>query len=432
MLEKIFKLKELNTNIKTEIIAGLTTFMTMAYIIFVNPAILQEAGLPFHATVAATCAVAALMTILMGVVTNYPFALAPGMGLNAFLTYSVCKGMGLSWQTAMAIIFLEGLIITILVLTKLREAIMKAIPISLKQAIGVGIGLFIAFIGFKEAGLISGNPATLVTMGNISSETTLLSLFGLIVTIILIALRVKGSLLIGIIITTVASIPFGLSKMPSSILCLPSFETFGGFVFGLREAVNIGMWAVIFSFLISDFFDTMGTVIAVGQEGKFLVKGYLPGINKVLLIDSLAAMFGGIFSASSATTYIESAAGVASGGRTGLTSVVVGILFIFALFFSPVVGIVPEPAVAPALIVVGFLMMTVVKEIPWHEFDEAFPAFLIMLLMPLTYSISDGIGWGFIAYVLIKVFKGKFKEIHPLLIVVAILFAISFSPLVPR
>jgi len=374
-IERFFKLKESNTNIQTELIAGLTTFLTMAYIIFVNPLVLQIAGLPVKDTMAATCIVAAITSILMGVFANYPFALAPGMGLNAFLTYSICKNMGLPWEVGMAIVFIEGLIITILVLTKFRKLVMDCIPISLKHAIGIGIGLFIAFIGLKECGFVQSNPATLVSLGDFSSTSTILASVGLIIIIALVSLRVRGAILLGIVITTLICILFNIAPIPDSILAVPSFSTFGKFVFGFREAMKLSMLLTIFAFLLSDFFDTMGTVIAVGNEAGFLKKGELPRLNRVLLVDSLGALLGGVFSSSSATTYIESASGVAAGGRTGLTSVVVGFLFIFSLFFSPIVGIVPIIAVAPALIIVGFLMVAGLKEIHWENLEESFPSF---------------------------------------------------------
>jgi AGZA family xanthine/uracil permease-like MFS transporter len=419
-------------NIKTEIIAGITTFMTMSYIIFVNPAILEVAGIPKAPTITATCLAAAIPTILMGIFTNYPFALAPGMGLNAFLAYSVCKKMNIPWQVGMAIIFIEGVIITILVLTRIRISIMNSIPMNLKKAIGVGIGLFITFIGLKEAGIIASDPSTFVTLGNFSSKYTLISIFGLLITILLITWKINGALLLGIIITTIISIFFGIATCPKSVISFPSFETFAGFIFGLKDAIKFSMWSIIFAFLISDFFDTMGTVIAISEKAGFLKNGELPRLNRILLIDSLAAVIGGIFSASSSTTYVESAAGIAANGKTGLVSIVVGILFLFALFFSPLVSIVPSVAVAPCLILVGYFMMLIISEIDWENFDESFPCFLTIISMPLTSSISHGIGLGFISYTLIKMIQCKFNEVHPLMYIISLFFGISFSPLIPK
>lgn len=428
MLERLFKLKERHTDVRTEIIAGVATFMTMAYIIFLNPIILADAGVPKAGAIFATALAAAIMTLFMGLYANYPFALASGMGLNAFLTYAVVLGMKLSWQEAMGLVFWEGAIITVLVLTNVREAIMNAIPTTLKRAIGVGIGLFIAFIGLKGAGLVVASPATLVTFGSLKSASVIVALFGLVLTMILMAYRVKGSILIGIISSTVLAIILGVAKMPTAFVSLPTAEslsTIGKLDFGV--IARPALYATIFAFLITDFFDTMGTVVAIGSEGGFLDKNNrLPGLNRVLLVDSLAAAFGGLMGASSVTTYVESAAGVGEGGRTGLTSVVVALLFALSIFFAPVVGIVPEAATAPALIIVGFLMLTVVKDIPFDKLDEALPAFITILTIPLTYSIARGIGYGFISYVLMKVFTGKAKEVHPLLYVVSLLFIYSF------
>lgn len=406
-------------------IAGLTTFMTMSYIVFANPSILQNAGLPLTATIGMTALASAIPTLLMGLWANYPFALAPGMGLNAFLAFEVCKKMGYSWQTGMGIIFIEGFLVTLFVLTGVRETVMNAIPLSLKRAISVGIGLFIAFIGLKDANLVVASPATLVTFGNIKTKEAILALFGLFLTAFLMARGIRGAILLGIIILTIVAIPLGLAKLPTGIISLPSFETFGKL--DILSALKLSLVPIIFAFLVTDFFDTMGTVIGVGGQGGFLTPdGRLPRLNRVLLVDSFAAMWGGICSASSTTTYIESAAGVGAGGRTGLVSVVVAILFLITAFFSPLLSIVPSVAVAPALIIVGFLMMSVVKDIPWDDIEEAFPAFVILLTIPLTYSISHGIGYGFIAYSLVKLLLGKAREVHPLMLVISFIFLVSF------
>lgn len=426
LLERIFKLKENGTDVRTEFIAGLTTFMTMSYIIFVNPSILKDAGLPFTATMAMTAIAAAVTTIFMGLYTNYPFALASGMGLNAVVTYGLVLGMKLPWQVAMGMVFVEGVIVTLLVLTNVREAVMNAIPISLKRAIGVGIGLFIAFIGLKSGGFVVSDPATTVKLGNFHQPQVLVAAAGLALTAFLVARRVKGSILLGILATTVIALFAGVTKLPQQWLT----TTVDWSTFAKLDIVGALKWSLaptIFALLITDFFDTMGTVIAVGGEAGFLKNGTLPRLKRVLLVDSLGAVFGGLSSASSVTTYIESAAGVAEGGRTGLTSVVVGLLFLLSLPFAPIAGIVPAAATAPALIVVGFLMMTVIKDIPFDNVEEALPAFLTILGIPLTYNISYGIGFGFVSYTLIKVLQGKFKEVHPLMYIVSLLFAINFA-----
>ncbi len=451
MLERLFDLRERGTTVGTEVLAGATTFMVMAYIIFVNPAVLNFSGIKelqglgpgFAPTLAATCLVAGVMTVLMGLVTNYPFAVASGMGLNAVVAFQLIVGMKLPWSAAMGVIFLEGLTITVLVLTGFREAVMNAIPISLKRAIGVGIGLFILFIGLFSGGLVKqGPPGVPVTLGDFNSLPVLVTLIGLFLTVALMALRIKGSLLIGILVTTLIAILVnaasgytaftlpGVAVLPSRILAWPDFSTFGR---GLDLSVfwRAGVIAAlvsIFSIMLADFFDTMGTVIGIAGEAGWLdEKGRLPGLNRILLVDSLSAVFGGMASASSATTYIESAAGVSEGGRTGLTSVVTGFLFFLALFVSPVAGVVPPQATAAALIVVGFLMCGIVKDIPFGDFEEGFPALMTLVVMPFTYSITNGIGAGFVTYAFIKLVRGKAHELHGMMLATAVAFAIYFA-----
>ncbi len=424
-LETFFQIRERGSNLRLEVVAGLTTFMTMSYIVFANPYILQSAGLPLTATIGMTALAAAVPTLAMGLWANYPFALAPGMGLNAFLAYEVCGKMGYPWQVGMGVIFIEGFIVTLFVLTKVREMVMNSIPLSLKMAISVGIGMLIAFIGLKEAHLVIASPATFVTFGSLRAKEAVLSFCGLLFIALFMVLRIRGAILLGIILTTILASPLGLVKLPERVISLPTFSTFARL--DILSALNLALVPVIFAFLITDFFDTMGTVIGVGEQGGFLTPdGRLPRLNRVLLVDSLAAIWGAICSASSVTTYIESAAGVGEGGRTGLTSVVVGILFLIVMLFAPFLAIVPSEAVAPALIMVGFLMMRVVKDIPWTSFEEAFPAFVIILAIPLTYSISHGIGYGFISYSFIKAISGKGREVHPLMYIVSLLFLISF------
>jgi len=389
----------------------------------------------------ATCLSAALMCIFMGIWTNYPFALAPGMGLNAIVSYQMVLGMGLSWPSAMGVIVMEGIIITILVLTGFREAVMNSIPLSLKQAISVGIGLFIAFIGLVQAGFVQPSKDTLVTLGKFDNLPVVVAVFGLLLTAILLKARIKGALLIGILGSTFLAILMNyasgfqafpdpnIAKLPPSLLSMPDFSTVGRFDFGAISKLGVlTALVLIFSVMLSDFFDTLGTVIGLGSEAKFLdQQGRLPRINRVLLVDSLSAVAGGASSASSVTTYIESAAGISAGGRSGLTTVVVGVLFLLAIFLSPVAGVVPKEATAPALIIVGFLMLSIVKDLPFAKFDEAFPAFLIMIVMPLTYSISNGIGFGFITFTLIKLLTGRGREVHWLMYVVSFAFAIDFA-----
>ncbi len=438
LMERFFRLKENGTDVRTEVVAGFATFMTMAYIIFVNPSILGLAGVPQGPAMTATALAAGLATLAMALFTNYPFALASGMGLNAVLTFSLAKGLNVPWQTAMGVVVIEGVVITLLVMTNIREAVMDAIPLTLKRAIGVGIGLFIATIGLVESKLVVASPATLVTFGSLKDPGIWITAFGVIVTAILMVRRVRGSILLGILASTVLAIPLGVTHLPQGIFSLPTGESFST-IFAtfttnpatgqpyIASVLTLGMAGMIFAFMVTDFFDTMGTVVAVGGEAGFLDRqGRLPRIKNVLLVDSLAAVLGGALGVSSVTTYIESGAGVSEGGRTGLTSAVVGILFLLSMFLAPIAGIVPAQATAPALIMVGFLMMTVVKEIDFSDVTEAFPAFLTIIATPLTYNISRGIGYGFISYVLIKLFSGRAKDVHWLLWIVSALFLASF------
>jgi len=436
MLERLFHLTENRTNVRTEVVAGVTTFMTMAYIIVVNPFVLAggsaHPGPPLSATITATCLAAAIPTLLMGFWANYPLALASGMGLNSALVATISVENGVTWQVMMGVIFVEGLIITLLVLTGLREAVMKVIPLDLKRAIGVGIGLFIALLGMHHAHWISssapvgGAPLLVPPVANFHIPTTLLATFGILVTSLLVARHVRGALLLGIVMTTVAAVLFRLAPLPEGVTAPPDFSTVGKP--DILGALRVSLLATIFAFLITDFFDTMGTVIAVTeQSGHLRPDGTLPRLNRVLLIDSLAAMWGGFCSASSVTSYIESASGVSAGGRTGLTSVVVGLLFLAAMFFSPLAQAVPSEATAAALVVVGFLMMRAVREIDFSDYTSAIPVFFILLVIPLTMSISRGIGTGFIAYVALRALTGRAREIPPLLWVFAALFALSFG-----
>jgi AGZA family xanthine/uracil permease-like MFS transporter len=445
---RYFKIKERKTTVRTEIIAGITTFMTMAYIIFVNPAILSaggDTGIPFEAAVIATCIGAGVMSVLMGILTNTPFALASGMGINAVVVFTIIFGLGLTWQQAMGIIVIEGIIVTILVLTGLRSMVMRAIPMGLKYAIGVGIGLFIAFIGAQQAGFVDIDPITAVKLGDFTAHYTQLAVFGLILTAILVAFRIRGGILLGIIGTAIAGMVFRVIPVPTRLVSIPTKESFSTFfkadlvgAVWSKGMINTAALIMIFALFMTDFFDTMGTVIGVGGEAGLLdKKGSLPNLRRVLLIDSLAAVAGGLFGASSVTTYIESASGVSDGGRTGIMPTMTGFLFLISIFFTPLIAVIgggveiaediyKYPITSPALIVVGFLMMTVMSKIDFKDFEIGIPAFLTIIIMPFTYSISYGIGFGFISYTLIKLVKGKFRELHPLMIIVSVLFMAAF------
>jgi len=457
-MDKFFKFQERGTNLRTEVLAGVVTFMTMAYIIFVNPGLLSAAFGPeavgaawIPALATATALGAALMCIAMGLFANRPFALASGMGLNAVVAFSIILGAGVPWQVGMSVIFVEGLVILLLVLTGLREAVMNAIPLNLKRAIGVGIGLFITFIGLVDGKVVVANPATLVALGDFTTPAVWVTLIGVIAIMAFMAFKVKGDILWGILVATVAALLLGVTKLPTGIVAPLNFDTFWAPFQTVQMADGTSGMAVmqvftstlaptlllfVFATLLTDFFDTMGTVLSVGEQAGFVEKdGTVPGIRNILLVDSAAAATGGLFGASSITTYIESASGVAEGGRTGLTAIVVGVLFLISAFFSPIIAMVGGalPITAGALIVVGFLMMGTVREIPWSDFENAFPAFLTIVGIPLTYNISYGIGLGFISYVLIKIFHGKIKEIHWLMWVVSALFVLTFiMPLIQK
>ncbi|MHB0869919.1 MAG: NCS2 family permease [Chloroflexota bacterium] len=452
-LDSFFNITESGSTVGTEVVAGLTTFMVMAYIIFVNPSILSFAGIKdlqglgpsFPAVMAATCLVAGVMTIFMGVYAKYPFALAPGMGLNAVVAFQLIVGMKLPWQAAMGVIFMEGIAITILVVTGFREAVMNAIPMTLKKAIGVGIGLFIFFIGLADGELIkygTKNPATPVALGDLTSGPVLVAIVGLFLIVWLMAKKVKGALLIGIVASTVLAIVInglsgwkafatpGAAMIPTAIVAAPDFSIIGQGI-NFEVFVKLGFLTAvltIFSLMLSDFFDTMGTVIGIGGEAGWLdKKGSMPRLNRILMVDSLAAVFGGAASSSSATTYIESAAGVSEGGRTGLTAVVVGVLFLLAMFFSPIAAVVPAHATAPALIVVGFLMAAVARDIPFGDLEEGLPALLTIAVMPFTYSITNGIGVGFVTYTFLKIVLGKGKDLHWAMYVASLAFLVYFA-----
>ena len=431
-LDDFFRLSERGTSVGTEVRAGVTTFLVMAYIIFVNPGILSAAGLDAAAVAAATALVAGLLTILMGVVANYPIAMAAGLGINAAVAFGLVLGDGLTPEGAMGVIVLEGLIVAALVLVGLREAIMSAVPLSLKRAIGVGIGLFILFIGFVNGGLIGIPEGGAVPVEFIFPNTpgAWVTLVGLLITVLFYARKVPGALILSIAATTVVALLWDVAVIPDSLTATPSFDTLGAF--DLANVFNqLGFVAAaltIFSFMLTDFFDTMGTATAIVEQADLVdEEGNIPEIGRLLFIDSIGAAAGGAAGVSSNTSYIESSAGVAEGGRTGLTSVVVGILFLIAIFLSPLASIVPAQATAPVLILVGFLMSGLIKGIDFDDMEEGFPALLAIILMPLTFSITVGIGAGFVMYTLIKLVKGKTAEVHPLMWVVTLAFLIYFG-----
>lgn len=425
-----FKIEENKTNVRTEVLAGITTFMTMAYIIFVNPTILSDSGMPWEAVFTATCLSAAFATFLMGFLANYPFALAPGMGLNAYFTYTVVLQMGLSWQAALAAVFISGIIFIVLTLTKIREAIVNAIPMSLKLAVSAGIGLFIALIGFANAGIIEANPNTMVALGDFSEPGVILATLGLIITGFLVVRKVKGALLWGIALTTVLGIPLGVTNLENfGVFSAPPSlaETFGAFTIGFKEVFDFGIIPIIFAFTFVDLFDTIGTLVGVSSKAGMLDQdGKLPRAEKALLADSLGTVFGSVVGTSTVTTFVESAAGVAEGGRTGLTAIVASTLFLVALFFSPLIGVVPGEATAPVLIIVGVFMIEPVMKINFSDYLEAIPAFLAIVMMPFAYSIAEGIVFGVLAYTLLHFLTGKFEKISVTMWILSLLFLIRF------
>ncbi|MDM1718025.1 MULTISPECIES: NCS2 family permease [Acinetobacter] len=426
MLERLFKLSENKTTFRTEILAGVTTFLTMCYIIIVNPMILSETGMDHGAVFVATCLAAAIGCLVMGIVANYPIALAPGMGLNAYFTYSVCLGMGVPWQTALAAVFVSGIIFIAISMFKIREAIVNAIPMSLKLAIGGGIGLFLALIALKNAGVIVDNPATLVGLGDLKQPTVLLALLGFLMVVVMHHFKVRGAIIISILVLTAISTALGLSEFKGVVGEIPSIApTFMQMDFeGLFTASLIG---VIFVFFLVDLFDSTGTLVGVSHRAGLLQDGKLPRLKKALFADSSAIVAGAALGTSSTTPYIESSAGVAAGGRTGLTAVIVGLLFIACLFLAPLAQSVPGFATAPALLFVGVLMIQGIVHIDWDDITEAVPAFLTVVFMPFTYSIADGIAMGFISYALIKLLTGKAKSVPYMVWIIAALWALKFA-----
>ncbi|MFV0510915.1 MAG: NCS2 family permease [Shewanella algae] len=427
MLEKLFKLKQNKTSLKQEAVAGLTTFLTMAYIIFVNPSMLADAGMDQGAVFVATCVAAAIGCLVMGLLANYPIALAPGMGLNAFFTYTVVGEMGYSWETALGAVFLSGICFMILSLVRIREWVVNSIPMSLRLGIAAGIGLFLALIGLKSAGIVVANPATLVGMGDITAFPALMSVLGFFLIIAFVQRGYKAAVILSILAITVLGLAFGdvqysgLVSMPPSIA--PTFMKMD-----LSGMLEISMISVVFAFLFVDLFDTSGTLVAVAHRGGFLDdKGRLPRLNRALTADSAATIVGAMLGTSTTTSYVESTSGVSAGGRTGLTAVVVGLLFLASLFISPLAGMVPAYATAGTLFYVAILMMSGLVHVEWEDLTEAAPVVVVCLLMPLTFSIATGIAFGFIAYAAIKLLCGRFRDLNAGVVALALLFILKFA-----
>lgn len=425
-LEKFFRLKEHNTDVKTEVLAGVTTFMTMAYILIVNPLMLSEAGMDFGGVFTATALSAVIATALMAFLANYPFGLAPGMGLNAFFAYSVVLGMGKSWQFALTAVLIEGLIFIGLSAFKVRESIFEAIPKNLKLAVSVGIGLFIAFLGLTNAGVIVPGSGTIVELGNLKSGAPLLAVIGVLITGVLVARKVKGGLLIGIILTTVIGIPLGVTILPESlnIVSMPPSMSETAFQFvGFDQIFTMEMLLVVITFLFVDIFDTVGTLAGVAAKAGYLdEEGNLPKVGSALMADAIGTTIGACLGTSTATTFVESASGVAEGGRTGLTSLSTAFMFFIALFFAPLFTMIPSAATAPALVIVGLFMMGSVTEMNFEDYTESIPAFLTIIMMPFSYSIAEGIVFGMIGYVVVKTLAGKHKDVSLIMWILSIVF----------
>lgn len=429
MLDSYFKLTESGTTVRTELLAGLTTFLTMAYIIFVNPMILKDAGIDHGAAFVATCLAAAIGTAIMGLYANYPVALAPGMGLNAYFTYGVVLGMGHSWQVALGAVFISGVLFIILSLLPIREAIINAIPKSQKLAIGAGIGLFLGLIGLKNGGLVVDHPATLVALGKIAAPAVLMAIAGFIAIAVLDHRRVPGAIMIAILVVSALGIALGLSPFNGIVSAPPSLApTF--LQMDIKGAFSLGLVAIVFAFLFVDLFDTAGTLVAVSQRANLVdADGKLKRLPKALMADAVATVAGAGLGTSTTTSYIESAAGIRVGGRTGLTATVVALLFLLSIFFAPLATSIPAYATAPALVFVACVMASSLAQIDWEDVTEYAPAMVTAVMMPFTFSIATGIGLGFITYVLVKLFSGRATQINPMMAVLAVLFVIKFAVL---
>ncbi len=428
-MENYFKLKENGTTFKTEILAGITTFMTMAYILVVNPGILSQAGMDFGAVFTATALSAAIATLLTGLYAKLPFAQAPGMGLNAFFAFTIVKQMGYSWQFALTAVFLEGIIFILLTIFNVREAIVNSIPNNIKKSISVGIGLLISFIGLDNARVVihPKDGGTIVALGNITSGEALLAIIGILITGILLAKNIRGALLIGIVITTLIGIPMGITKVPTSFFSMPPSLSPIFLKFEWHNIFTPNMFIALFTLLFMDMFDTVGTLVGVATKAKMLDEnGNVPRVKEALFCDAIGTTLGACLGTSTVSTFVESASGVAEGGRTGLTAVSTATMFLIALFISPLFIMIPSPATAPSLILVGLFMMSPIKEIELDDFTEAIPAFLTIIMMPLSYSISDGIVFGVVSYIVIKTLTGKVKDVSLTTFIIGILFVLKF------
>jgi AGZA family xanthine/uracil permease-like MFS transporter len=425
LVERIFHLAENQTTVRRELLGGLTTFLTMAYIIVVNPQILGEAGMPPEGVLFATCISAAAATLVMGLYANYPIALAPGMSLNAYFTYSVVMGMKVPWPTALGVVFFSGVLFVLLTVTRVREQIVNGIPDCLKHSTAGGIGLFIAFVGMRNAKLVVANPATFVSIGNFSDHTVQAACFGLLLTLILMARRLNGAILLGILATTILGIATGMAHWPAALVSMPHP---GGTLLklDLAGAARLGLFEIIFVFLFVDLFDNVGTLVGVCEQAGFVRDGTIPRVGKALLADAVGTIFGALTGTSTVTSYIESAAGVAAGARTGLANLVVAGLFGVSVFFAPVMVAIPGFATAPALILVGALMTQAIARVHWSDFTDSFPAFITLLATPLTFSIATGLSLGLIAYTVVKVAAGRFREVSPLIWILTLLFVFRY------
>jgi len=411
--------------VRRELVGGVTTFMTMAYIVVINPQILAQAGMPAEGVVFATCISAAVASLVMGLYANYPIAMAPGMSLNAYFTYSVCLGMGIPWRTALGVVFLSGVLFVLLTITRVREQIVNGIPNCLKHSTAAGIGMFIAFVGLRNAKLVVANPATFVGIGSLSLPEVQVACFGLVFTLVLMARKINGAILIGIAGTMLFGILRGLTHWPTAWLSMP--HPGGTFLqLDLRAAVHLGLFEIVFAFLFVDLFDNVGTLVGVCEQGGFVKDGRIPRVGRALLADGVGTVFGALTGTSTVTSYIESASGVAAGARTGLSNVFVALLFLMAVFFSPIAGAIPAFATAPALILVGALMTQSISHVAWGDFTEAFPAFLTMLTMPLTFSIATGLSLGVIGYTVVKVGTGRHREVSIVLWILTLLFILRY------
>jgi len=425
-LQRVFRPEENQTSVRRELLAGLTTFMTMAYVVVVNPQILSEAGMPVDGVLFATCISSAVATLIMGLWANYPIALAPGMSLNAYFTYSIVLGRGVPWQTALGVVFFSGVLFLLLTLSNIREQVVNAIPDCLKHGTAAGIGLFIAFIGLRNAKIIVANPATFVGFGKISDPEVLLAAAGLVFIAILMARRFSSAILLGIVAITLAGIPLGLSHWPSHFFSLP--HPSGTLLkLDLRSAAKLGLGELIFVFFFVDLFDNVGTLVGVCEGGGFMRDGKLPRASRALVADAIGTMFGALTGTSTVTSYIESASGVAAGARTGLGNIVIAALFLAAMFCAPLVAAIPAYATAPALVLVGVLMSGAVARVRWGEFSEAFPAFLTLIATPLTFSIATGLSLGVLSFTFVKVGSGKHREVSPLIWVLTVLFVLRYA-----